>query len=74
MRRGLIGAGTIAAQHMTGAPRARGWKMAVAVRSGAARPETITDPEGADRKPGNTLPFTSRVTVTGAAGSDTLPP
>ena len=59
---------------MTGAPRVRGCNEAVAVSSGAASPEAITDPEGVDRKPGKTQPVTSRVTVTGAAGSDTSPP
>jgi multiple sugar transport system ATP-binding protein len=36
------------------------------------RPEAITDPEGADRKSGNIVALTNRVTVTEPAGADTF--
>ena len=36
------------------------------------RPELITDPDGADRKSGNIVPFANRVSVTEPAGSDTF--
>ena len=36
------------------------------------RPESITDPEGADRKSTNIQPYANRVTVTEPAGSDTF--
>jgi multiple sugar transport system ATP-binding protein len=36
------------------------------------RPEAITDPEGADRKSGNIVSLTNRVTVTEPAGADTF--
>jgi len=36
------------------------------------RPESITDPDGADRKSGNIQPLSNRVTVTEPAGSDTF--
>jgi len=36
------------------------------------RPESITDPEGADRNSGNIVPLTNRVTVTEPAGADTF--
>jgi multiple sugar transport system ATP-binding protein len=36
------------------------------------RPEAITDPEGADRKSGNIVALTNRLTVTEPAGADTF--
>jgi multiple sugar transport system ATP-binding protein len=36
------------------------------------RPEAITDPEGADRKSGNIVALTNRVTVTEPSGADTF--
>lgn len=36
------------------------------------RPESITDPEGADRNSGNIVTLTNRVTVTEPAGADTF--